>query len=50
MCIRDSACTIHRLLEAGYDPQSGKLAFQRNEDEPLKCQAVIVDELSLIHI
>ena len=28
----ENACTIHRLLEAGYDTQSGKLAFQRNED------------------
>ena len=46
----ENACTIHRLLEAGYDPQSGKLAFQRNEDEPLKCQAVIVDETSMVDV
>lgn len=44
------ASTIHRLLEAGYDPQSGRLAFQRNEDEPLKCQAVIVDETSMVDV
>ena len=45
-----SASTIHRLLEAGYDPQSGRLAFQRDEDEPLKCQAVIVDETSMVDV
>ncbi len=44
------ASTIHRLLEAGYDPDSGQLAFQRNEDEPLKCQAVIVDETSMVDV
>ena len=46
----ESASTIHRLLEAGYDPQSGQLAFQRDEDEPLKCQAVIVDETSMVDV
>jgi exodeoxyribonuclease V alpha subunit len=44
------ASTIHRLLEAGYDPGSGQLAFQRDEDEPLKCQAVIVDETSMVDV
>ena len=44
------ASTIHRLLEAGYDSESGQLAFQRNEDEPLKCQAVIVDETSMVDV
>ena len=44
------ASTIHRLLEAGYDPESGELAFQRNEEEPLQCQAVIVDETSMVDV
>ena len=44
------ASTIHRLLEAGYDSESGQLAFQRNEDEPLNCNAVIVDETSMVDV
>ena len=44
------ASTIHRLLEAGYDSESGKLAFQRNQDEPLECHAVIVDETSMVDV
>lgn len=44
------ATTIHRLLEAGYDSESGKLAFQRDEEEPLEADAVIVDEVSMVDI
>ena len=44
------ASTIHRLLEAGYDPDSGQLAFQRDEDEPLEARAVIVDETSMVDV
>ena len=44
------ASTIHRLLEAGIDPQSGQLFFARNETNPLKAGAVIVDEMSMVDI
>ena len=44
------ASTIHRLLEAGYDPESNRLAFQRDEDEPLDAKAVIVDETSMVDV
>ena len=44
------AVTIHRLLEAGYAPDSTDLIFRRNEDNPLKCDAMIVDECSMIDI
>lgn len=44
------ASTIHRLLEAGYAEGSFDLVFKRDEDEPLKCDAVIVDECSMIDI
>ena len=50
LCRAERLRTTHRLLEAGYDPQSGRLAFQRDEDEPLKCQAVIVDETSMVDV
>ena len=36
------AQTIHRLLEFGYDGDSGgSLQFRRNADNPLKADAVI---------
>lgn len=44
------ASTIHRLLEAGIDPQSGNLVFARDENNPLKADAVIVDETSMVDI
>ena len=44
------AVTIHRLLEAGYAPDSTELVFRRDENNPLKCDAMIVDECSMIDI
>lgn len=40
------ATTIHRLLE--YQPQSG--GFQRNAENPLEVDAVIIDETSMVDI
>ncbi|MCI9157460.1 MAG: ATP-dependent RecD-like DNA helicase [Lawsonibacter sp.] len=44
------ASTIHRLLETGFDPRSGKLVFTRNSYDPLKADAVIVDETSMVDV
>lgn len=44
------ASTIHRLLEAGIDQHTGNLYFTRDEDNPLKADAVIVDEMSMVDI
>jgi len=44
------ASTIHRLLEAGIDQHTGKLFFGRDESNPLKADAVIVDEMSMVDI
>ena len=44
------AVTIHRLLEAGYAPDSTDLVFRRNEDNPLRCDVMIVDECSMVDI
>ncbi len=44
------ASTIHRLLGAGIDPHSGELIFTRDGDNPLKTQAVIVDEMSMVDV
>ena len=46
----EDASTIHRLLEAGIDQATGKMAFVRDEDNPLKADAVIVDEMSMVDI
>ncbi len=46
----EDASTIHRLLETDVDPATGQLFFTRNEDNPLKADAVIVDEMSMVDI
>ena len=44
------AYTIHRLLETQYEPHSDRLVFAHDEDNPLKADAVIVDETSMVDI
>ena len=46
----EEASTIHRLLEAGIDQNSGKMVFVRDEDNPLKADVVIVDEMSMVDV
>lgn len=46
---RDAA-TVHRLLEAGFAAEGDTLVFKRNEEEPLDCDAVILDECSMVDI
>ncbi len=45
-----AALTIHRLLETKLDPYTGQLAFTKNQNDPLKADAVIVDETSMVDI
>ncbi|MBP3305750.1 MAG: ATP-dependent RecD-like DNA helicase [Oscillospiraceae bacterium] len=44
------ASTIHRLLEAGIDQNTGQMFFARDAENPLKADAVIVDEMSMVDI
>ena len=44
------ASTIHRLLEAQFDPESGAMVFLHDEDEPLKVDAMVVDETSMVDL
>ncbi len=44
------ATTVHRLLEAGYTAEGDELVFRRNEEEPIVCDAVILDECSMVDI
>ena len=46
----EEASTIHRLLEVGIDPQSGQMVFGKDEDDPLRADAVIVDEMSMVDV
>ena len=41
------AKTIHRLLEAA-PGENGDLAFKRDEENPLACNVVIIDEMSMV--
>lgn len=44
------ARTIHRLLEFGYGESDEEMFFQKNEESPLECDVIIVDEVSMIDI
>ena len=42
------AQTIHRLLEAGMSDDRTEIVFRRDADDPLTCDAVILDECSMV--
>ena len=44
------ASTIHRLLEAGIDQNTGLMFFAKDENNPLKADVIIVDEMSMVDI
>ncbi|MEG1311331.1 MAG: ATP-dependent RecD-like DNA helicase [Romboutsia sp.] len=44
------AKTIHRLLEMGFATDSDQLEFMKNEEEPIKSDVIIVDEVSMVDI
>ena len=44
------ASTIHRLLETGFDPHTGRLVFTHDAYDPLPVDAVIVDETSMVDV
>jgi exodeoxyribonuclease V alpha subunit len=46
------AQTIHRLLEINKAPDddSSSLSFERNEDNPLETDVIIVDEMSMVDV
>ena len=45
------AQTIHRLLEIDYQPEEKMTqTFQRNEENPLEADVLIVDEMSMVDI
>lgn len=44
------ASTIHRLLGAGFSPEGEQVVFAHDEDDPLDCGAVVLDECSMVDI
>ena len=44
------AATIHRLLGAKFDEQGDRVVFTKNESDRLSCDAVILDECSMVDI
>lgn len=43
-----TASTIHRLLEVTYSPGSDLPRFNKNDQNPLRCDVLIVDEMSMV--
>ncbi len=44
------AYTVHRLLGAGWSEEGDAVVFRRDESDPLRCGAVILDECSMVDI
>lgn len=44
------ARTIHRLLEIGYTGDDRDLLFQKNENNPIDADVVIIDEMSMVDV
>lgn len=44
------ASTLHRLLEANYSAGAQQLTFARNEKNPLRCDVLIIDEMSMVDV
>ena len=44
------ARTVHRLLEATFSEETDELIFKRDSSDPLKCDAIILDECSMVDI
>ena len=44
------ASTVHRLLGAKFDEDGERVIFQKNEQQRLECDAVILDECSMVDL
>lgn len=44
------ASTIHRLLEVEVSAETGAMSFTHDAEEPLECDALIVDETSMVDL
>lgn len=44
------AKTLHRLLEAGFTPDRSRAVFNRNAENPIEADALVIDELSMVDL
>ena len=44
------AATIHRMLEVQFSEETGEMVFAHDESDPLKADAMIVDEVSMVDV
>lgn len=44
------AKTIHRLLELGFKSEDEESIFSKDEDSPLECDVIVIDEASMIDV
>ena len=44
------AQTVHRALGMTYNELTGEVSFKKTESDPLECDAVIVDEMSMVDL
>ena len=49
-CTGRDAQTVHRLLEAQFDPESGSMAFCRDDQNLLEIDALVIDEMSMVDV
>ena len=49
LCHRE-AQTVHRLLEVAFTGAQDKPVFGRNENNPLPCDTLIIDEMSMVDV
>ncbi len=49
LCGRE-ALTVHRALGMVFNEMTGEVTFKKNENDPLACDAVIVDEMSMVDL
>ena len=46
----EEASTIHRLLEYYYSEEGAEMRFGKTEEDPLDCECIIIDEMSMVDI
>lgn len=46
----EEAKTVHRLLEVEWSPKDMAHIFKKNERDPLECDVLIVDEMSMVDV
>ncbi|MDD3766125.1 MAG: ATP-dependent RecD-like DNA helicase [Eubacteriales bacterium] len=44
------AMTIHRLLEVGFSEDGDGMSFYKDESNPLECDVLIIDEMSMVDV